>query len=92
MEARAKAAQKLKALSQPPYSPDLNPLDFSLWQAIETKALAGRRPRESGSDYKARLRKTALAMPRAAVRKAVEAIRTRAHQSFGAGGGHIARD
>ena len=70
----------------------MNPLDFSLWQAIETKALAGRRPRESGSDYKARLRKTALTMPRAAVRKAVEAIRTRAQQIFDAGGGHIARD
>ena len=89
---RAKAANKLKALSQPPYSPDLNPLDFSLWQAIETKALAGRRPRESGSDYKARLRKTALTMPRAAVRKAVQAIRTRAQQIFDADGGHIARD
>ena len=40
---RAKVENKLRPLSQPAYSPDLNPLDFSLWHAIETKALAARR-------------------------------------------------
>ena len=89
---RAKEENKLRALSQPAYSPDLNPLDFSIWKAIETKALAARRRNETGSEYKARLRKTALSMPRAEVKKAVQGIRKRAQQIFDADGGNIPRD
>ena len=89
---RAKHEHNRRALSQPAYSPELNPLDFSLWAAIETKALAGRRRNESGSDYKARLRKTALTMPRGEVKKAVQGIRKRAQQIFDADGGNIPRD
>ena len=89
---RAKEEHNLTPLSQPPYSPDLNPLDFCLWRAIETKTLAGRRKNETAAVYKARLRKTALSMPRGEVKKAVQAIRKRAQDIFKAGGGHIARD
>ena len=89
---RAKAENKLTPLSQPPYSPDLNPLDFSLWRAIETETFAARRKGESAGEYKARLRKTAVSMPKVEVKKAVEAIRKRAQAIFEAGGGHIPRD
>ena len=61
---RAKAEHKLTSLSQAPYSPDLNPLDVSLRRAVETKALAVRCKNESVAVYKARLRKTAVSMPR----------------------------
>ena len=75
-----------------PRSPDLNPLDFSIWAAIDKKALAGHKAGEGMAAYKARLRRTALNMPRAEVRKAVEGIKTRAHAIFAADGGNIKRD
>ena len=89
---QAKGANRMTTVNQPPYSPDLNPLDFSIWAAIDKKALSGHKARESIADYKARLRRTALNMPRAEVRMAVEGIKKRAHAIFEAGGGNIRRD
>ena len=88
----AKGANHMRTATQPPYSPDLNPLDFSIWAAIDKKALAGHKAGEGMAAYKARLRRTALNMPRAEVRKAVEGIKTRAHAIFAADGGNIRRD
>ena len=89
---RAKRANKLKTVSQPPYSPDLNPLDFSLWSAIQAKALASRPAHEKPRTYKARPRKIAMTMPRAMAKKAVQSIRARAQAIFDADGGDIALD
>ena len=88
----AKAASGMRTIDQPPYSPDLNPLDFSLWSWIEKKALEGRRPAESRETYKARLRRVALGLPRPLVQKIVESIKVRAHAIFNADGKNIARD
>ena len=88
----AKRANKMRTLDQPPYSPDLNPLDFSLWHAIHEKVLANADGKETVSAYKARLRRTALRMPRKIVGKAVLAIRKRANAIFEAKGGHISID
>jgi hypothetical protein len=88
----AKKENKMKTETQPPYSPDLNPLDFSIWAAIDRKALAGRRANETKEVYKARLRSVALGLPAAQVKKAVESIRKRAQAIFEADGGDIARD
>ena len=88
----AKGANHMRTVHQPPYSPDLNPLDFSIWAAIDKKALAGHKAGESMAAYKARLRRTALNMPRAEVRKAVEGIKQRAHAIVAADGGHVRRD
>ena len=88
----AKAANKMKTMDQPPYSPDLNPLDFSIWSAIQTKALSLRRAKEKGATYKARLRRTALTLPKAMVRKAVQSIRSRAQAIFEADGKNIKQD
>ena len=83
----------MRTINQPPYSPDLNPLDFSLWAAIEKKALS-RVPkgRVTIAKYKALLRKEALRMPKAQVQKAVEAIKGRAQAIFQENGRHIKRD
>ena len=89
---QAKGANHMRTMTQPPYSPDLNPLDFSIWAAIDKKALSGHTARESVAAYKARLRRTALGMPRAEVRMAVEGIKKRAHAIFAANGGNIRRD
>ena len=79
-------------MNQPAYSPDLTPLDFSIWSQIEKKALDTRPARESGAAYKARLRRVALGLPRPAVRKAVESICARAQAIFEADGRNIKRD
>ena len=88
----AKAASGMRTIDQPPYSPDLNPLDFSLWSRIEEKALAGRRPAESRESYKARLRRVALGLPRPLVQKIVESIKSRAQAIFEADDKNIAKD
>ena len=92
MGRNAKATHGMSTLDQPPYSPDLNPLDFSIWSAIQSKALAGRPKKEGVAAYKARLRKIALGMPRAVVKKAVENIKSRAESIFAANGKDIQQD
>lgn len=89
---RGKAASKLKTIDQPPYSPDLNPLDFSLWAEVHKQTLDSRPKAETKQSYKARLRKVALRMPRTFVRKAVQNIKKRAQQIFDAEGYDIPRD
>lgn len=89
---RGKAASKVKTIDQPAYSPDLNPLDFSLWAAVHKKTLDARPKAETKHSYKARLRKVALQMPRPFVRKAVQNIKKRAQQIFDAEGYDIPRD
>ena len=89
---QAKGANRMRTMTQPPYSPDLNPLDFSIWAAIDKKALSGHTAGESIAAYMARLRRTALSMPRAEVRMAAEGIQKRAHAIFAANGGNIRRD
>ena len=90
---RAKAEHGMRTLDQPAYSPDLNPLDFSLWSAVQERVLAeAPRGRESAAAFKARLRRAALRLPAALVQKAVESIKARAAAVLQANGGNIARD
>ena len=89
----AKAALKLEAIDFPRYSPDLNPLDFFLWNEVQRRMALKKEPRnESIAGYKARLRRTALAIPEEVIHKAVVGIRTRAQAVIDAKGGDIARD
>jgi hypothetical protein len=83
----------IKTVEWPRYSPDLMPLDFSLWADI-SKRVAETAPsgRESVVAFQKRLRRLALQTPEARVRAAVEAMRTRAAQIWKAGGKDIARD
>ena len=89
---KAKKANRMKELNQPPYSPDLNPLDFSIWAQVQGKALKGRRANETKQRYKQRLRQVALGLSKASVKKAVESIRERAMAIFEADGKDIKRD
>ena len=89
----AKRNLKIKTISWPRYSPDLMPLDFSLWANIEKRmAEAAPKGKESQGSFKARLRRVALRTPTAIVRAAVEATRSRAKQIWEAKGRDIARD
>ena len=56
----------------PTYSPDLNPLDFSIWDRIEALMVKKAPKRvETVEEYKRRLRRTALGLPRSYVSKCV---------------------
>ena len=77
----------------PRYSPDLNPLDFSLWDAVEARVLKNAPPKpETAQAYKKRLRRIALRLPRDLVRKAVSNIPTRMRAVIAAKGHNIPKD
>lgn len=89
----AKSNMHIEVLEYPRYSPDLNPLDYSLWQQIEKQTLEeSPKGKETVEAYKARLRTNALNLPKAAVVKAVEALPRRAQAVVDKQGGNIPRD
>ena len=83
----------IQTLDWPRYSPDLMPLDFSLWADISKRVEAGApRGKETVDEFKKRLRRVALQTSGARVRSAVEAMRTRAAQIWEHAGKDIPRD
>ena len=83
----------LKTIEWPRYSPDLMPLDFSLWADISTRAAAAApKGKETVKVFSQRLKRFALRTPRATVLAAVGAMKKRARQIWEAGGKDIARD
>ena len=61
----AKLDFKIEPVRFPKYSPDLNPLDFYVWSEIERRMLASRvKGVESAKQYKSRLRRVAMSLPR----------------------------
>ena len=83
---------KIKAMKYPCYSPDLNPLDFFIWQEVQRRLSLKDVGQETADAYKARLRRVAMAIPQALIRKVVLTIRDRAKAVVQAKGGHIPRD
>jgi hypothetical protein len=89
----AKKGLKIHPIEFPTYSPDLNPLDFSLWQEVEDRMSRQKTPsKESADAFKARLRKTAMTIPPPVIRKMVASIKPRAQSIYDHNGGHIPRD
>jgi transposase len=88
----AKKELKIQPIEFPKYSPDLNPLDFYVWSEVQRRMNLKTPKTETAKDCMARLRRTAMALPRATVRKAVLAIRTRAAAVVAAKGKDISRD
>ena len=89
----AKKAMKIHPIEFPTYSPDLNPLDFSLWQEVEDRMSRQKTPRKESADaFKARLRKTAMSIPSPVIRKMLASIKPRAQSIYNHNGGHIPRD
>ena len=77
----------------PTYSPDLNPCDFSLWEEVESRMAKQKTPtREPVVAFKARLKRTATAIPESVVRKMLGGIKSRAQSIYDKDGGHISRD
>ena len=79
----------------PPYSPDLNPLDFSFWALVNKKMWEQEKdwPKskcETRKEFLARLRHTAMTMPSEYITKIVGALARRCGQVVEAKGGHFA--
>ena len=90
---RMKESLAIKPIEFPRYSPDLNPMDFFLWAEVESRMSKNAPSRlETVAGYKARLRRTALAIPTAAVKKAVEDVKARAQAIWDADGGNVPKD
>jgi len=83
---------KICPIDFPTYSPDLNPLDFSLWKEVSDRMEKKIVKNENTSEYKARLRRTALTIPERVVRKMLGSIRPRAQSIYDNDGGHVLRD
>ncbi len=72
----AKEEMKIVALTLPPRSPSLMPLDYSLWTQIDAK-MAECEPtgRETKLAFLARLKRCARSLPKATVRKTVRRMK-----------------
>ena len=88
----AKAELGIHAMQLPEYSPDLNPLGFYLWDAVERRMRAARSAPKSVAAYKAKLRRVAMSIPEAEIRAAVLSINARAKAVHAAMGRDIALD
>ena len=93
MARRAKAEVGIVTMDLPRYTPELMPLDFSLWAAIQAKmdedCFIGP---ESPESFKERLRSTALSLPRDVVLKALLDMKRRILAIRDADGKRIASD
>lgn len=95
--AGGKAAKKeanIVSMDLPPRSPDLNVLDYALWSAINNAMRRQERSfrknkTETKEQYMARLKKTALGLPKAQVEKAVMDMRRRVRAIYDEDGGLI---
>ena len=89
----AKAELKLQPLEFPTYSPDINPLDYALWDEVERRMAACTPPRvESMQEFKGRLRRVALTIPADVVSKMLCSMKGRMQSIHDVAGGHIPRD
>ncbi len=77
----------------PPYSPDLNPWDFTLWKEVANRMdKSAPKGKESGKAFKKRLRLTALRLPKSVVGKAVADMKPRIAAVAAAKGDNIKKD
>ena len=89
----AKKELGIEAIPMPVFSPDLNPLDFCLWEEVSKRMVASAPKRvESVAEYKKRLRMTALRLPPSLVTKAVASMPSRMCAVVNAKGYSIKQD
>ena len=84
----------IAAFTIPKRSPDLNVCDFSLWKEVNRRMRAqekswGNGKRETRAVFLARLRRTAMRLPRNFVLKSIGDMWRRCRLLGAAGGGHF---
>ncbi len=77
----------ITAKQWPPSSPDLNPLDFSIWSLLEAKACA--KPHTSIESLKKALTKAWTEISPSVLEKVVDSFKKRVQQCIDAEGGHF---
>ena len=83
----------INAVPMPAYSPDLNPLDFFLWDEVDRRMVANAPADvETVEAYKKRLRLTALRLPQRLVAKCVSSMPARMRAVVAAKGHSIKKD
>ena len=93
MAIAAKKALSIDAFPIPPYSPDLNPLDFGLWEEIDRRMIEGAPKNvETVAAYKKRMRLVALRLPADLVTRTVRKIPARMRSVIDAKGHNIKED
>ena len=90
----AKEEVKIKTFRIPPRSPDLSVLDYAIWPEINKRMrkqelLWPRSKREDRKQYLARLRRTALRLPRTFIDASIGDMRRRCQRVSAAGGGYF---
>ena len=91
---QAKRAAKIVPFRIPKRSPGLNVCDYMLWHEINTRmrkteAKWDKGRRETRAQYIARLRKTALRLPRSLILKSIGDMRRRCARLYAARGAHF---
>ena len=89
----AKQSVGITSIDLPTYSPDLQPLDYSIWTEVErrTTALLGTKA-VSAKEYRCLLRRVAFGLPQDVVGAAVASMRKRCEQIYIANGSNIRDD
>ena len=72
----------------PPNSPDLNPVDFSIWGALEAKVYRGRRI-TSLDELRTAIEQGWEAFPQDHINRAIDSFKPRLKRVIGENGGHI---
>lgn len=90
----AKNELKINPVSLPPRSPDLNPLDYTVWAEINKRMRKQESTwpatkSETRTMFMKRLRKTALSLPTSYIEKAIGNMASRIQQLKAARGGHF---
>ena len=89
----AKEEVRIVPIDYPTYSPDLNVLDYFLWSEVERRMAKSRVTKiETAEEYKKRLRRTAMAIPRAVIQRAIRGMKKRAAAVVKAAGNSISMD
>ena len=91
---RAKAAAKIEVFEIPKRSPDLSLCDYALWTEINKRmrrheAAWRSTRRETRDEYIARLRRTAMRLPRKFIESSIEDMPRRCQRLFDAQGGYF---
>ena len=89
----AKQANKLKVFEIPRRSPDLNPLDYSIWAEVNRRMrqqeVNWAKKKETREQYVARLKNTAQGLERAYVDKVIGNMAVRCERLYQAKGGYF---
>ena len=90
----AKETARIRTIPLPPRSPDLNPLDYSIWAEINKRMRLQEQmwpaaKTESRQAFLGRLRRTAKSLPPSYIDKTVGSMAKRCEQVLKARGGHF---